>query len=141
MAALGSVSEQIAADFGCPMDIEWTRAEGAFWVLQARPITSLPEPPNVDGPVQVFDNSNIQESYCGVTTPLTFSFASEAYASVYEQTMRAVRLPELVIDQHRGLLRNLLGLVRGRVYYNIGNWYRGLSSCPPLAGTRRTWRR
>ena len=127
---LGSEAQRIAEAFGSPQDIEWTRSEGAFWILQARPITSLPAPQNVDGPELVFDNSNIQESYCGVTTPLTFSFASEAYASVYEQTMRAVRLPESVIASHRSTLRNLLGLVRGRVYYNINNWYRGLLLLP-----------
>jgi phosphohistidine swiveling domain-containing protein len=130
VAQLGAEALRLAEDFGCPLDIEWTREDGAFWILQARPITSLPEAPNLDGPELVFDNSNIQESYCGVTTPLTFSFASEAYASVYEQTMRAVRIPQDVITAHRLMLRNLLGLVRGRVYYNISNWYRGLLLLP-----------
>ena len=56
-----------------PQDIEWTIDGETVYLLQARPITSLPDPVNVDGPRQVFDNSNIQESYCGVTTPLTFT--------------------------------------------------------------------
>jgi rifampicin phosphotransferase len=121
---------RIAEAFGAPQDIEWTFAGATLWLLQSRPITALPVPENVDGPQVVFDNSNIQESYCGVTTPLTFSFAQAAYASVYEQTMRAVRLPESVITAHKPMLRNLLGLIRGRVYYNIDNWYRGLLLLP-----------
>ncbi|MCP4871082.1 MAG: phosphoenolpyruvate synthase [Proteobacteria bacterium] len=127
---------RIQRAFGAPQDIEYTLRGDELFLLQARPITKLPEPENTDGPVVVFDNSNIQESYCGVTTPLTFSFAQRAYASVYEQTMRAVSLPESVIGAHAPMLRNLLGLVRGRVYYNINNWYRGLLLLPSF-GTNK----
>ena len=35
---------QIEALYGMPMDIEWALANGAFAILQARPITALPEP-------------------------------------------------------------------------------------------------
>ena len=120
----------VAAARGAPQDIEFTLRAGELFLLQARPITSLPVPANADGPERVFDNSNIQESYCGVTTPLTFSFATEAYASVYAQTMRAVGLPQATIDAHADMLRNMLGLLQGRVYYNIANWYRGLLLLP-----------
>jgi len=127
---VGAEAVRVAVAFGAPQDLEFTFRGDDLFLLQSRPITALPEPENVDGPEVVFDNSNIQESYCGVTTPLTFSFARRAYASVYEQTMRAVSLPQSVIDDHRDMLRNLLGLLRGRVYYNIGNWYRGLLLLP-----------
>ena len=129
-AELVAACRAVAEARGGPQDVEFTVADGHLYLLQARPITSLPNPENHDGPTVVFDNSNIQESYCGVTTPLTFSFASGAYASVYEQTMRAVSLPDSVIEAHRPMLRNLLGLVHGRVYYNINNWYRGLLLLP-----------
>lgn len=113
-----------------PQDIEWTWDGRRLWILQSRPISALPNPSHDEGPVVVFDNSNIQESYCGVTTPLTFSFASSAYASVYTQTLRVLGLPEETIRQHKPLLDNLLGLVHGRVYYNLNNWYRGLQILP-----------
>ncbi len=127
---LARTTRSIADAFGRPQDIEWTVADGELYVLQARPITALAERENNDGPRRVFDNSNIQESYCGVTTPLTFSFAQQAYASVYEQTMRALRISDDVIDDHSDMLRNMLGIVRGRIYYNINNWYRGLLLLP-----------
>ncbi len=124
----------IADAFGCPQDIEWTVVDGETYILQSRPITTLPAPPVMrpiaDGQRVVWDNSNIQESYCGVTTPLTFTFAARAYGSVYRQTMRAVSIPEATVDEHGEVLDNLLGLVRGRVYYNINNWYRGLLLLP-----------
>lgn len=130
VATLGALVVQIAQRFGKPQDIEWTLEGDALYIVQSRPITALPEAPNLDGPTVLFDNSNIQESYCGVTTPLTFSFASDAYARVYTQTMRVFGLPEHVVREHDPLLKNLLGLVRGRVYYNLNNWYRGLQVLP-----------
>ena len=127
---VGAEVARIAAWMGRPQDLEWTFAGGTLYLLQSRPITSLPTPDNQSGPRVVFDNSNIQESYCGVTTPLTFSFASQAYANVYEQTFRLLGVKGDRILAMRPVLRNLLGLIRGRVYYNINNWYRSLLVLP-----------
>ncbi len=41
LAALGARIEQ---HFGAPQDVEWARAGGVFAIVQARPITALPEP-------------------------------------------------------------------------------------------------
>ena len=121
---------RMAAVMGSPQDIEWTIDDETLYLLQSRPITNLPAPVNTDGPRQVFDNSNIQESYCGVTTPLTFSFAARAYHSVYNQTMRALGMSNEMIQLHDERHRHLLGLIHGRVYYNINNWYQGLLLLP-----------
>lgn len=126
---LSSAGRRIADHEGGPRDIEWALAGNELYILQARPITAPPRSAADERRI-VWDNSNIQESYYGVTTPLTFSFASAAYASVYEQTMRALGLPEKVVVAHRPMLRNLLGLIHGRVYYNLDNWYRGLLLLP-----------
>jgi pyruvate,water dikinase len=138
---LRRVGNQIAALCGSPQDIEWTFADGGLWVLQTRPVTALPEPARPKGERTVWDNSNIQESYCGVTTPLTFSFARRAYATVYEQTMRILGLPEATIQSHRDMLDNMLGLIRGRVYYNINNWYRGLRLLPGFGDNKEAMER
>ncbi|MEC7985327.1 MAG: PEP/pyruvate-binding domain-containing protein, partial [Myxococcota bacterium] len=121
---------QLETSFAYPLDIEWALEGEEIFFLQARPITALPEAPNEDGPVVVWDNSNIQESYCGVTTPLTFSYAQRAYHTVYRQTMEALSIPQETIDESHRWLKNLLGIIRGRIYYNINNWYRGLSYFP-----------
>jgi len=42
LAKLGAAIEEL---YGMPMDVEWALAAGKFAVLQARPITALPEPP------------------------------------------------------------------------------------------------
>ena len=41
-AALAKLGVEIERLYGMPMDIEWTLARGAFAIVQARPVTSLP---------------------------------------------------------------------------------------------------
>ena len=42
--ALAVLGSRVEALFGAPQDIEWVRADGEFVLVQARPITALPEP-------------------------------------------------------------------------------------------------
>ena len=44
-AELARLGVQIEDLYGMPMDIEWALADGEFAILQARPITALPEAP------------------------------------------------------------------------------------------------
>lgn len=129
---VGQVAARIAAAAGHPMDIEWSYAAGKLWILQARPVTSLPPSPG-EGTAIVWDNSNIQESYCGVTTPLTFSFASNAYHSVYRQFAGTFGVGLRRLAELDPVVRNMLGLVDGRVYYNLNNWYELISIFPAFA--------
>ncbi|MFL6140718.1 MAG: PEP/pyruvate-binding domain-containing protein [Labedaea sp.] len=41
--AVAELAAKIEAHFGVPQDIEWAIADGAIWLLQARPITALPD--------------------------------------------------------------------------------------------------
>lgn len=119
-----SISARIEKISGSPQDIEYVISEDRLYFVQSRPVTQeIPE-------MIVYDNSNIQESYCGVTTPLTFSFAQNAYATVYFQTIVLLAVPEKVIAVYTPVVNNLLGLVKGRIYYNINNWYRCLQLLP-----------
>jgi len=123
--------------FGVPQDIEWAIEGTHLHLLQARPITTLGRTADPGGAVNIWDNSNIGESYNGVTTPLTFSFARRAYEEVYRQFCRLLRVPAPVLDQNDDIFRNMLGLIRGRVYYNLLNWYRALALLPGFAFNRR----
>jgi pyruvate,water dikinase len=42
--ALARLGARIEAHFGSPQDVEWARAGGEFWIVQARPVTALPAP-------------------------------------------------------------------------------------------------
>jgi hypothetical protein len=52
-AELARLGVQIEELYGVPMDVEWALADGHFFIVQARPITALPEPaPEAPGPVE-----------------------------------------------------------------------------------------
>ena len=120
---------KLEQDFGGPQDVEWAFEKGRLYCLQTRPITNLPADALFDSAINggnpvIWDNSNIIESYCGVTTPLTFTHVSRCYREVYIQFCRVMGVPESVIRDHEPMFRNMLGLIRGRIYYNLVNWYR-----------------
>jgi pyruvate,water dikinase len=123
--------------FGCPQDIEWTVDSDRLYLLQSRAITTLADRTDPDGRLMLWDNSNIIESYSGVTTPLTFSFARNAYEHVYREFCRLMRVPLSVIEANGEMFYCMLGLIRGRVYYNLFNWYRLVSLLPGYRFNRR----
>ena len=68
-------------------------------------------------------------------------FARRAYEEVYRQFCRLMRVPAGRIAAHDDTFRCMLGLIRGRVYYNLLSWYRdagppaGLHAEPGVHGT------
>ncbi len=134
VATLARLAE---SHFGRPQDIEWGVENRRLYLLQSRPITSLTHQPDPDGTLIIWDNSNIVESYSGVTTPMTFSFASEIYEHVYRQFCVMMRVPRHEIDRNDQTFRNMLGLIRGRLYYNLLNWYRVLALLPGFTINRQ----
>jgi len=124
------LARRAAEALGRPQDIEWAIEGGQIYLLQSRPITSLVGVADPDGALALWDNSNIVESYGGLTTPLTFSFARRAYEEVYRQFCCLMRVPSERIAENRAVFSRMLGLFRGRIYYNLLNWYRVLSLLP-----------
>jgi pyruvate,water dikinase len=137
-AEVAAMARRAAAHFGSPQDIEWAFDGGGLKMLQSRPITTLAQAPEAaDGEVVIWDNSNIVESYPGVTSPLTFSFARYVYAHVYQAFSRLMGVPGADVDEHRAVFENMLGRVDGRVYYNLLNWYRALALFPGFKANRK----
>jgi pyruvate,water dikinase len=136
VVTVAELARRAGKHFGRPQDIEWAYANGALFLLQSRPITALVDHPDPDGVRNLWDNSNIAESYNGITTPLTFSFARRVYEEVYREFCRMLRVPETVVTQNAGVFRRMLGLVRGTVYYNLLNWYRLLAMLPGFKANR-----
>ncbi|MCB0878988.1 MAG: hypothetical protein KDC46_08410 [Thermoleophilia bacterium] len=125
LTALGEQLE--AGDDGRAQDVEWAICGGVLHVLQTRPVTTKLRPRGIR---RTWDNSNIVESYSGVVSPLTFSFAREAYTAVYFQALKLLRLPDSEMDQAKVVVRQMLGYVDGRVFYNLASWYYLLSVMP-----------
>lgn len=126
---------------GVPQDIEWTidfENDRRVYIVQTRPITTLEKlRPSSKEYKTIWDNSNIVESYSGVTSPLTFSFALNAYHMVYVQFCEVLKVPREKIVDNDFYFANMLGLLNGRVYYNIKNWCRLISVLPGYNYNRR----
>ncbi len=136
-ARVAELAREAERHFGRPQDIEWAMRGGELFLLQSRPITSLAATPDPDGVHNIWDNSNIVESYSGITTPLTFSFALHAYDGVYREFCRMLGVSESKIAANDLTFRRMLGLVQGRVYYNLLNWYRVIALLPGYTFNRR----
>jgi rifampicin phosphotransferase len=152
---IARLAAKCEANFGCPQDIEWAFENSQLFLLQSRPITTIPARANPtvgarrpkpegavfgvkkhastahdSGELAIWDNSNIIESYSGMTTPLTYSFARRAYTSVYRQFLLLLGVSAGSVADNSARLETMIGLVRGRIYYNLSNWYRLLALLP-----------
>jgi len=118
--------ESLAALYGHPQDIEFAFAGERFFLLQSRPVTTIGK----SGERIIWDNSNIIESYPGLTLPLTFTFIEKMYAAVYKQLSLVLGVSSAKVNTHESVYDNMLGLLNGRVYYNLNSWYAALSLLP-----------
>ena len=137
LRAVADLARRCEQYFGVPQDVEWAIAGGELYLLQSRPITTLATMRDPDGAYALWDNSNIVESYGGVTTPLTFSFARHAYEEVYRELCRLLGVSEREIAAHADTFRRMIGLAQGRIYYSLFSWYDLLSLAPGFSANRR----
>lgn len=136
VAAISNMARECANHFGCPQDIEWAIEGGTLYLLQSRPITTLTHTPDPDAPLTVWDNSNIAESYSGITSPMTFSFAERAYEHVYREFCKLLSVPESRIRENDAVFSQMLGHIRGHVYYNLNSWHHVLAMLPGFSINR-----
>jgi len=125
---LTNIANRISQHYALPQDVEWAIKNDQLFILQSRPITSLTK--NGSGYRNLWDNSNIVESYGGLTLPLSFSFALHNYHMVYEQFCEILLVPRKTIREMDYYLSNMLGIFNGRVYYNLYNWYKLIGILP-----------
>ncbi|MFJ9539221.1 phosphoenolpyruvate synthase [Streptomyces sp. NPDC101225] len=141
LTRLHGLGVRATALHGAAQDIEWAMADGTLWVVQCRPVTT--PAPAVDaarapeGELRIWDNSNIIESFSGVVSPLTYSFAADTYAKVYDGYARALGVRGRRLREVQEWTPHLLGYVHGRVYYNLHHWYRMVRLAPLYPLNRR----
>ncbi|MFN3430426.1 MAG: adenylyl-sulfate kinase [Candidatus Sericytochromatia bacterium] len=106
--ALAALASDIETRRGAPQDLEWAYAGGAFYVLQARPITGLPPAPPAGGwagptPGAQLERRNFAEHLPGPLSPLAETLVLPAVAATLPELAREVgmRLPQpsLVVVQ------------------------------------------
>jgi pyruvate,water dikinase len=71
-AEVAHLARTVEAHFGVPQDIEWACADGKLWLLQARPMTALPDLPGWEppGPGVWLRNQRLGEWLPDPLTPL-----------------------------------------------------------------------
>lgn len=135
--AVAALARKAEETFAAPQDVEWAFDADGLHILQSRPITTALLPsPQADTALTIFDNSNIVESYPGMVSPLTYSFAVHVYARVYRAFVSLLGVPGTTIAANEAIFGNMLGRVDGRVYYNLVNWYRALALLPGFSLNR-----
>ena len=122
--SLIDTGKKIKEIFGSEMDIEYAIKDDIIYILQARAITTL----NYTSPI-VLDNSNIVESYPGITLPLTQDFIRQAYYGVFSSLVERIA-GKKTAQRLDDTLRNMVDCANGRIYYRISNWYNVLLLLP-----------
>ncbi|HEY0815370.1 MAG TPA: PEP/pyruvate-binding domain-containing protein [Pseudonocardia sp.] len=119
-AALAELGMRVEEHYGAPQDIEWAWAGGEFFVVQARPITALPEPEapapidwSVPDPKGFYFRASIVEQ---LPDPLSPLFAGLVDGSV-ERSLGAL-MTEIVGSGPRRPGELGLPTVNGYAYYH-----------------------
>ncbi|HEU4560663.1 MAG TPA: PEP/pyruvate-binding domain-containing protein [Longimicrobium sp.] len=120
--AIAQRARALAASFGAEQDVEWALAPGPdgprhLFVLQARPITTLGEARS--RALRVWDNENLVESLPGVTLPLTYSVVRRVFGQLFVGHSLALGASERDVADNRAAFDSIVGLVRGRAYYDM----------------------
>lgn len=134
LRGLYKLGQKLNEQYHRPQDIEWAIENGKIYLLQTRPVTNLDQ--DLIGYPNLWDNSNIIESYGGLTSPLSFSFALRNYKAVYVQFCEVLGVPNEIIKDMDSYLGNMLGSLNGRVYYNLFNWYKLVGVLPGFKQNR-----
>jgi rifampicin phosphotransferase len=118
-----------------PSDIEFSiDKDGQLYLLQMRPITTIkPEK------IFILDNTNIVESYPGITLPLSFDFAIAAYEKLFRSSASAFWISEEDTAKLSDVFKNLIAHPSGRIYYRLDNWYRMLALVHRSKSSMQDW--
>ncbi len=106
LAALGARIQDL---YGTPMDVEWVRRDGAFAIVQARPITGIkPQFEEWNDSLKgdyLWTGGNLGEAIPDVMTPITWSYVR----LFIHEAMSAASIPGF----------DLVGNIGGRFYMNL----------------------
>ena len=115
---LEALGKQVQELFGEPVDVEGCLLGDEIYLLQARPIAFDYRR------MRVWTNNNVTESFPGVTTALTYSFARYFYQVIFADCYRRLGVPERELQANWSALERMIGFLEGRVYYCLSSFYR-----------------
>lgn len=107
------------------LDCEFAIYQGQVYYLQSRPITTL----QATKPT-ILNNSNLVESYPGLTLPLTETFIQFAYEQVFKGVAWRFSKSEDLLETYTSAFRRLVVSANGRMYYQMNHLYSLLQFLP-----------
>jgi phosphohistidine swiveling domain-containing protein len=120
---LADYGTRIENHYGAPQDIEWAREDGRFWILQARPITALPEVEapmptdwTVSEPSAMYVRASIVEQLPDPLSPLFADMIDGAVTRSLQALFREFLQEDVIRDSDVGLTT-----VNGYAYYRYSN--------------------
>ncbi|MBA2849025.1 hypothetical protein G4V39_10685 [Thermosulfuriphilus ammonigenes] len=113
-------AEEIFNDF---LDIEWCLDQEGIFILQARPITTLTRK-------YLWSNVNIGENYPGTLTPFTWSIIEPFRYGYFHALFKELGLRDKDLELLNPVIKNLVGIHQGKVYYNLTSWYQMFGALP-----------
>lgn len=118
IATLINAGTRVESLYGLPQDIEGTFTEdGKFYLLQTRPIA-------LDFNRQlVWSNTNVTESYPGISTTLTFTHAKYFYRVIFRDLYKRLSVDNEEIWNNFQPLDSMIGYLNGRIYYCLSHFY------------------
>lgn len=128
LADLLRQTDLLEEQVGERLDIEFSIAQERVYLLQVRPITNLGKPG--ERVPQAFNNSNLVESYPGLTLPLTESFIQFAYEQVFRGVAWRFSRSQALLDAYDPAFRQMLQAINGRMYYHMNHLYSLLQFLP-----------
>lgn len=126
LSKLVNIANIIKKEYQIPMDIEFAIKNDEIYILQARPITTFEK--NYSS--IILDNSNIIESYPGISLHLTQDFVKEIYYKVFRSLIRRLTKDERFVQSMDKDLQHMIRCCNNKVYYDITNWYKVLNLLP-----------
>ena len=139
-AELMRLGVQIETLYGTPMDVEWALADGAFAIVQARPITALPEPepeletkPPTEWPMPDPKGQYMRPSIADLMPdPLSPLFATMGLSAISRgiglMSKDMFNLPE---DTFSNLLLTINGYAYEQVSFSFHQWFLMLTRLAP----------
>ncbi|MCU0521821.1 MAG: PEP-utilizing enzyme [Anaerolineae bacterium] len=120
-AELVRLGTRIEALYGVPVDIEWALADDAFAILQARPVTALPEPPlpavewKVPRPKGQYMRGSLVDLLPHPVSPL---FATLAIPTIFRVGVKEVLRP--LTGSEPNLPDDYITTINGYAYMGVG---------------------
>lgn len=129
---------RIEKHYKIPVDIEWTFGQEEpdnLIILQTRPITK--KFPNL----HYFVDTNLAESYPGLSSPLTGSIIPRLYNVVFLQAFDLLGTSPKRINLMKKHYKKLVEYHGGHLYYNLKSYYAVLYSLPGGEKNVENWHR